>query len=384
LFITGHDRLPYGELPNGSQVAEISIPVPVESDSLGELNQAGFLQAFHDVARGYFTGLEEIPRIGMQYLDTPATGPKIHLAWGQHFQDDEITAVASHAYFDPDLASPNLQGTWFIGDQNLYSVNDYIFEIPSSWADENLGGLYLATGRYRDGGWSGMGPALFAYRPWIDDSGTPAPSGTHLAETALLLYESSSNTENIERCLNNYQHPDEWQGGAWVTTGTGKSAVLLAGTKGTGAKYWYGWVNPAGPEYPCVEEELLGEFTLCRLADGTPCPPEDLTECAGHNDFRGWWGARFDAQFIFYDPAHLAQVAAGELDSWEPQPYAALDIDEHLFLNPPVWDQEVLGTGVQRRNRIGAVAYDREGGLLYVLELYADEARPLVHVWRVQ
>ena len=167
-----------------------------------------------------------------------------------------------------------------------------------------------------------------------------------------------------------------------MTTSTGKSAVLFAGTKGTGAKYWYGFTNPAGPEYPCVEEELVDQFTMCRLADGTPCPGEDFTECEGHTSHRGWWGARFDAQFILYDPTDLAQVAAGEIESWAPQPYASLDIDEYLFLPPG--DPDMLGTGVQRRSRIGAVAYDRNNDLLYVLELYADEAKPVVHVWRVE
>ena len=384
LFITGHDRMACGELPNGSQVAEISIPAPVESGSLSELDQAEFLQEFHDVAAGYFTALEEIPRIGIEYLDAPATGPKIHLAWGQHFQDDITTTIASHAWFDPNLAAPNLQGTWFIGNQSLYNTNGYLFEIPTSWADEHAAGHYLGTGRYRDGGWGSMGPALFAYRPWIDISGTPAPSGTHLEETMLLLYESSENTENIERCLDGYQHPDEWEGGAWITTGSGKSAVLFAGTKGTGAKYWYGFTNPDGPEYPCVYQEDVEEYTVCRLADGTPCPAEDLTECEGHPDNRGWWSASFDAQFILYDPADLAQVAAGETDSWLPQPYDSLDLDEYLFLNPAGIEEDTLGTGVQRKYRIGAVAYDRDNDLLYVLELFADEAKPVVHVWKVQ
>ncbi|MEE8389618.1 MAG: hypothetical protein V3S14_02330, partial [Anaerolineae bacterium] len=382
LFVTGHDRLAYGELPNGSQVAEISIPVPVASDNLADLNQAGFIQGFHDVAAGLFTELEEIPRIGMQYLDTPATGPRIHLAWGQHFEPE--TPVATHAWFDPNLEVPDMQGTWFIGNQSFYSVNGYMFEIPTSWAGEHAAGRYLGTGRFRDGGWSGMGPALFAYRPWVDEAGTPASSGTHLEETMLLLYESSESTSNIEHSLNGYQHPDEWEGGAWITTNSGKSAVLFAGTKGTGAKYWYGWVNPAGPEYPCVEEGLVGQFTLCRLADGTPCPAEDLTECAGHNGNRGWWSARFDAQFILYDPADLARVAAGEIESWEPQPYASLDIDDHLFLNPAGVEEVMLGTGVQRIYRIGAVAYDRNNDLLYVLELFADDAKPVVHVWKVK
>jgi len=383
LFIMGHDRLAYGELPDGNQVAEISIPAPVVSDNLAALNQAAFLQGFHDVTTGFFTTLEELPRIGMQYLDTPATGPKIHLAWGQHFQDDADTQVASHAWFDPALSAPDMQGTWFIGNQSLYSVNGYMFEIPASWADEHAAGRYLGTGRFRDGGWSGMGPALFAYRPWVDGAGTPAPSGTHLAETALLLYESSENTENIERCLDGYQHPDMWEGGAWMTTNAGRSGVLFAGTKATGAKYWYGYTNPAGPEYPCVDRASVGEFPVCRLADGTPCPAEDLTECAGHPDNRGWWSAHFDAQFILYDPADLARVAAGGMASWEPQPYASLDIDEYLFLNPARVEEDMLGTGVQRTYRIGAVAYDRNNELLYVLELFADEAKPVVHVWSV-
>ncbi len=381
LFIMGHDRLAYGELPDGNQVAEVTIPVPIQAADVGSLNQAEFLQGFHDVAAGFFAGLDEIPRVGMQYLDRPETEPRIHLAWGQHLQPEP--PVASHAWFDPDLAAPQMQGPWFVGQQSLYSVNGYMLEIPADWAEAHTGGRPLGTGRFRDGGWSGMGPALLAYRPWVDEAGTPAPPGTYLDETVLLLYASSLDTPDIERCLAGYQHPDEWEGGAWITTAAGRSAVLFAGTKSTGARYWYGYVNPAGPDIPCVEEEMAGEFTVCRLADGTPCPPEDLHECAGHNDYRGWWSTRFDAQFMLYDPADLARVAAGEIPSWEPQPYATLDIDEHLFLNPAGVEPDMLGSGAQRRFRIGDVTFDRGSGLLYVLELFADEARPVVHVWRI-
>jgi hypothetical protein len=381
LFVTGHDRLASGILPNGSQIAEVSIPVPVVSKNLAELNQAKFIQGFHDAAYGLFPSPDEIPRIGMEYLDTAATGPKIHLAWVQHLQDE----VPSHAWIDPNLAAPNPQGTWYIGNQYIESVNGYLFEIPASWADVYAGGRYLAKGRYRDGGWSGQGPALFAYRPWIDDSGNPAPSGSRLSETVLLLYESSLNTDDVvSHSLNNYQHTDEWEGGAWIMTTTGKSAVMFAGTKGTGAKYWYGWINPAGAAFPCVETEFVSEFTVCRLANGSPCPPEDLTGCTGHSEYRGWWGTRFDAQIILYDPADLAQVATGAAESWAPQPYATLDIDDRLLLNPAGIEADMLGTGDQRRFRIGAVAYDRSSDLIYVLELFADEARPVFHVWRVR
>ncbi len=307
----------YGALPNGSQVAEISIPVPVISKNLTDLNQAAFLQTFQDVAQGLFDAYAEMPRIGMQYLSTAATSAKIHLAWGQHFHEDAVEQIPTHA--------------------------------------------------------------------WIDSSGTPASQGTRLEETVLLLYESSRDSDDVvNRSLSGYQHLDEWEGGAWITTTTGKSAVLFGGTKGTGAKYWYGWINPAGPDLPCVETAYVNDFTTCRLADGSACPPEDLTGCEGHSDFRGWWSSRFDAQFILYDPTDLAQVASGAMEPWEPSPYASVDIDEHLLLNPAGIEEDMLGTGVQRTYRIGAVAYHRSSNLIYVLEWFADEAKPIVHVWRVK
>ncbi len=378
LFITGHARM--DEMTDGDQIAEVSIPEPVISTSIDDLNYSSFLQGFHNIAEGFFADYVEIPRVGMQYLDHTATGPKIHLCWGQHISPDN--PGPTHAWFGPDLENPNVQGIWYVSNEASYNTNGYMLEIPTSWADEHVQGRSVGTGRFRDGGWSGMGPALFAYRPWMDESGTPATSGARLEATTLLRYASSQETDTIEQALNNYQHPDEWEGVAWLTTSTGKSAIVFAGTKGTGDKYWYGYINPQGPDMPCTSENA--PTPGCRMADGSVCPNEDMVECANHTSERGWWSARFDAYLILYDPDDLAQVAAGTIESWEPQPYASLDIDEHLFLNPTGIDPEQLGTGVQRRFRIGEVTYDRSNDLLYMLELFADEAKPVVHVWRVQ
>ncbi len=380
LFITGHDRLAYGELPGGGQVAEVDIPRPSLARTLDELPTARFLQPFAEVAAGHFEQLEEIPRIALQYLDHPDTGPLLHLAWGQHLQD---ASSPSHAWFRPALATGSFAGEWFLGTHHPYVTTGYMLRIPAAWADRHTAGRLIGTGRYRDGGQGGMGPALFAYRPWLPGGGAPAP-GTRLAATPLLLYASSLTTENIERCLDGYQHPDEWEGAAWLTTPRGASAVLFAGTKGTGARYWYGYVNPEGAHLPCVHGASVGQFTVCRLADGTPCPASDLVECAGHTSARGWWSSRFDAQLLLYDPDDLAAVAAGTLPAWQPQPYAALDVDRHLFFQPPPWDEETLGRGDQRRMRLGAADFDPDHGLLYVLELFGDGARPVVHVWRVR
>lgn len=91
-----------------------------------------------------------------------------------------------------------------------------------------------------------------------------------------------------------------------------------------------------------------------------------------------------DAQIIFYAPDDLARVATRQMQSWEPQPYATLDLDGFLFLNPAGIEIEMLGAGDQRRSRIGDVAFDRANGILYVLELFAENAKPVVHIWRIQ
>jgi hypothetical protein len=380
LFITGHDRLPYDELPDGSRVAEIGIPVPSLSRDVNALNRAEYVQELQDVTAGHFTEMEEIVRTGLLYLNTPATGPVIHVAWGQHIEPDPT--AATQGWFNADLANPDFQGPWFIESQSWYSVNDYMLEIPADWAGMYAGGRVVGTGRFKDGGWSGMGPVLIAYRPW-DENGAPYPPGAQIPATALLRYASSVETDQIEHCLNDYQHPDEWSGGAWLTTSDGRSAVLFAGAKSNGDKYWYGYIDQEAPTTPCVDTDVT-DFLTCRLRDGTPCPPEDFDGCANHNENRGWWSTRWDTQFLFYDPADLARVAAGELASWEPQPYAVLDIDEVMYFNPSGVEPSMIGSGDQRRYRIGDVAYDRQNGLLYVLELYADEAAPVVHVWRVR
>lgn len=382
LFVTGHDRMPYGELPDGSRVAEIAIPAPVVSRNVEDLPQARLIQPLVDVTGGLFAGIDEIPRLGMQYLDRPETGPRIHLAWGEHLPPPPDRPT--HAWFEPDLSAPRPRGSWFLDGLSPYAVNGYMLEIPESWANAHTSGRVLGTGRYRDGGLAGMGPALFAYRPWLDAAGTPPAPGATLPVTTLLHYQSTLETERIEKCLGGTQHADTWEGAAFLTTASGKSAVLFAGTKGVGERFWYGFLNPAGPDHPCVAGDFVSEYTTCRKADGTRCPAEELVECAGHTSSRGWWSSRFVGRLLLYDPDDLARVAAGTMEPWAPQPYAFLDVESWLYRNPSHVDLEEIGPGVQQRFRLGDVTFDRQNGLLYLLELYADEARPVVHVFRVR
>jgi hypothetical protein len=342
LFGTGH---------NWNQwVSEISIPVPANSPAkdVNDLNTATTLQEFHDIRGDLFDHLDfEIPRAGLAYLPPQGeqTSGKLHFCWGQHLQEERD--ALSHGWCELGLSDPQPAGAWSIGDHSSYSTNDYLFNIPQVWAGaigpiaSTVPGTYLATGRFRDGGWGGQGPSLFAYAPW--NEGNPPEPGSRLPAIPLLLYDNSEVETPSTHTMADYHHSDEWSGGAWLTTGgsseAGAAAVVFVGTKGQG-NCWYG--NPDGPCLDCED--------------------------------RGWWSDRFVGQILFYDPAELAAVARGEMETWEPQPYATMDIDEYLY--------HVEST--QQPSHLGAAGFDRERGRLYVFEPLADGDKPLVHVWQVE
>jgi hypothetical protein len=335
LFGTGHDWNTY--------VSEISIPQPIISPSKNpnELNTAGTLQPFQDI-KGGLVGSLEIPRVGLAYLPpqgAQASG-KLYFAWAQHMGEGESNP--SHGWAELDLANPQSAGLWRIGDYWNFVTGDYLFAIPPEWADTYAPGMYLATGRYRDGGQGAQGPSILAVAPW--NAGNPPAAGSTLPAIPLLMY-GNVYTEGSATMID-YHHSDEWNGAAWLTAG-GKSAVIFAGTKGLGEN-WYG------------------------CSDGTVWePPYPEGGCPDHD--RGWWSTAFEARIIFYDPADLAAVALGNLEAWQPQPYSVMVIDDVLYH----LEHE------QQKSRVGAAAFDRERGLLYVLELFGDGDKPLVHVWRV-
>ncbi|MBU0705199.1 MAG: hypothetical protein KKC18_15220, partial [Chloroflexi bacterium] len=320
-------------------VSEVSIPVPIISASrnVDDLNAAQTLQEFHDI-RGDLFGYMEMPRVGLAYLPPQGaqTTGKLYFCWAPHL--DEGATNPSHGWCDLDLSNPQPAGPWRIGDHWNYVTADYIFDIPQAWADAYTPGMYLATGRYRDGGQGGKGPSLFAYGPW--NEGNPPAPGATLSATPLLLYGNAY--EENPPAMNAYHDSDEWNGAAWLTAGD-KSAVIFVGTKGQG-KCWYG------------------------CADGTDEPPWP-DDCN-----RGWWSDSFVGQILFYNPADLAAVARGEMEPSEPQPYATLEIDEYLYhiQSPQQW------------HHVGAASFDRERGLLYIFEPLADGDKSLVHVWRVE
>jgi hypothetical protein len=335
IFGTGHNWNQY--------ISEINIPVPVVSLSqdVNDLNTAGTLQEFQNVRGNLYDGRFEdweIPRVGLVYLPRQGsqTTDKLYFGWGVHLQ--ELDDGPSHGWCELDLSNPQPAGIWRIGGYVNYVSTDYMFEIPQAWADAYTPGQYLATGRFRDGGQGAEGPSLIAYGPW-NEGNPPAPDST-LSATPLILYGSVY--EENPPAMNDYHHSDEWSGAAWLSAGN-DSAVIFVGTKGQG-ECWYG------------------------CADGTDAPPWP-DDCN-----RGWWSTSFVGQMLFYDPSDLAAVAQGEMQPFEPQPYATLDLDPYLY--------HIAST--QQWYHVGAADFDRERGLLYIFEPLADGDKPLLHVWRAE
>jgi phage gp46-like protein len=339
LYAVGHDW--------DMQVGEITIPEPVApgDNGLDGLNRAETLQALTDVRSGVapLDRLTEMVRAGMAHLPAQGrqTGPKLYLCFGEHMEDGDEDAL-SLMWCEPDLTGA--QGAWRVDAESPYAVNDYMFEIPLAWAATNTPGKLLATGRFRDGGWSGQGPSLFAIGPW--NAGNPPADGAVLDATPLLRYDSTEGDEEPFATMDDYHHSDEWSGGAWLTADT-RAAVVFVGTKGIG-ECWYG------------------------LPDGTVWPDEPPYPSDPAGD-RGWWSDSFEGQMLFYDPSDLAAVARGEMQPNEPQPYATRALDDALLHT----------SGGQQKQHVRACAFDAERGVLYVVEPLADGDRSIVHAWRV-
>jgi hypothetical protein len=299
----------------------------------------------------------EIPRSGLAYLPAiePGNKGKLHFCFGQHFQ---FELTASHGWSELTLANPKTAGPWRLDDFTNYVTNGYLCPIPDEWSKANLPGYRLATGRFRDGQWGGLGPALLAYKP-PQEPGPPV--GTVLREVVPLMMYGTPVPGQAELVIdpqhrmNGFSEADEWSGVAWI--GGKQPAVVFVGTKALG-KTWYGFAN--GVVYPIGddENEVIPEV-----------PPFPF-------DARGWWSSDIAAQLLFFDPADLAAVAKGTKKTWEPQPYAMLDLTPYLY--DPGFSHERY-----KRYLLGACAVDNVRGYLYVIERQADEDKSLVHVLKV-
>jgi hypothetical protein len=282
---------------------------------------------------------------------------RLYSAWSFHYTVTGDKHASISCCDASDLSGSAKHGAWYVGTPGEPPINammgDWLFTVPQDWADAHCSGRTLVVGRCRDGGLSGLGPTLYAFAPV--GGATPAPDAA-LGFTTLLQYGPVEGTDNVHfpDAIDGYNHADEWRGAEWISAegqGAGaQSAVAVIGNKALGHN-WYGY-HGEGMRHDWV------------IAD-VPYPDFYETDPDG----KGWRAHNRQPMVIFFDPADLAEVADGTRVPHEPQPYAALRLDEDLFFGS--------------NHEIFSATFDSENHILYAVEFIRElEGRLIVHAWR--
>ena len=321
-------------------VSEFSIPTPVisENKDLAELNRATTLQPFVDITAGRQTqGLTGTTLGDIQYIAARGNQDEATLHWVLYEYYMPRQEQTSFGWANLELDNLNSLGMWRLEDFNFSATSKYLFEIPESWSSRYTPNLYLAAGRYRSVNGGSWGPALYATGPATELCGTAPADGDQLRAEQLLYYP------DIHHTIENHSNADGWTDGAWLTVAN-KAAVIFAGSKALRT----------------IDNGLL--YYGAAGTDG----------CG----YKGYHGEPYIGAILFYDPADLAAVANGELESWQPQPYAVFNVEDVLF-----------NQGCRDGGILGGVAFDRQRSLLYVIEMGVHEGQwgrvPIVHVWQL-
>ena len=337
----------------GDRIGQISIPVPVLSDSFDALPRATVLQPLTDITGGWKDNCTYNEDCMYREIDGLAYLSEVDkIVWNLNDWYN-VGAYDQDSLGWSNLDMSNARGVWHIGprpsDDNLFhnaKTCNYLFTAPKAFADTYLNGKRLIAGNTREAGANGgsQGPTLYASAPWED--GSPPDSGQELDALPLLYYREwidcvwdwpdiKANPQPGDCDFPGYRAFDHWNGGAWIDAG-GKSTVLIVGRKGLGPNC-YGNV-----------------------------------ECADHCDTsQGYHAYPYDPQILFYDPQDLIEVIQGLRDPWSVLPTETYSISD-VVLNPSCAEP-------------GAAAYDRERSILYITEQQAGpDGETVVHVWEVR
>lgn len=336
-----------------SPIMEISIPEPVNSKNINELNQAQALQPFTKVD----TGLDDEVIRGLSYI---STSDRFYFGQGKgSYWDDARPSVGS---FVPDMSNPQTQGTWHLGGMGETGVNYFaiepgalddklsagdhgrtMFEIPQAWADQYTGGKTLLTGRST----ARIGSMhLYAIAPWDESSVAPEDWDSNaqapvydgkVKYTRLLEYQ---NTDG--KAGEGYGWSDSWIGGAWFEDGNNQ-ALVFSTIDGYGNIFY----NNGSGRVNCNENAKV--------------------------------------VLKFFNPDDLAAVVQDDMEVYEPKPYANLNITPYLMHD--YFGEELTPNRSDEAVVIG-MAYDKVRNFIYIseLEVYGGSdgnVYPVFHVFKL-
>ena len=341
LIAFGHDHRHH--------IAEISIPKPVHSYDISDIRRSTLLKPFVDLWPNIYDG-NVAPDgggnrvVGLAYHSgTSHIEERLYYTISNSYTTDSEAPVLGS--FSLDLSSA--KGAWHVGGvppENIFPglVSRIIFQIPQHWADQYTGGKSLVVGStYISGsGTPSRGTTLYAVMPW--ENGENPEDNSYVAATNLVRYGSGY---SFDKEMLNYSGGEIAEGGSWISMAD-KSSIAIVMKRSIG-DYWYG--------------DTKGQ-QRCRY---------DIPEPSWGG--KGYGYTNSSPRIMLYNPADLAEVALGNKNSWEPQPYMAFDLGQ--------FSQNEGGQG-----RSGVIAYDDHNGYLFFMEFNGDPAYrygySIIHVWK--
>ena len=320
-----------------NQVAEVSIPAPVNSTDANALPYATFLQPFADPTEGH---LADVGTDGVSLAGLMVHGNRL-IGTASVYYDANNTQQLSHFSHSLQLNELSFSGwtrVWDLGKTGL--VSGFMSLVPSEW--QPLLGGPAATGQccipiVTRTSW---GPAAFAFNPSQIGQATTAA-------TPLVYY--------------NDLHPTLGQWAASSPTyGSSTEMGGLAIIGGTRTALYVGR-NGMGPN-------CYGNGTADQSLAGTIGPDGEKYCYDPTNSSKGTHGYPYRYQLWAYDLNDFADVKAGVKQPWDVTPYGVWPLD----LPTP-----------EATVRVGGVGYDAQRQILYVSQLSADrdgyEYRPVIH-----
>jgi hypothetical protein len=323
LFVGGHAW-------DAGSLAQVSIPPTLGTGDWATLPEATVLQPFADVTDGSFDS-------GWTLYGTMPWSDRLIVAASIYY-DAAGNQATSHAASSLDLS----ESGDFTGFEAIdaaappRSQGGYMTAIPVEW-QSLLGGPAL-TGQCCIPiiSATSSGPAATVFDP--DDIGAD-PSGTTLLWYPLEHEIADGTSQN-----DTFNLATEVVGVAFPT---GSRSVLFVGRHGTGP-YCYG----IGTDDPSLHGNPTGEGSIYCY------DPVDSS--------KGTHSYPYRHQVWAYDAAELVAVVNGDIEPWEPRPYA-------------VWELEgIVDDGTA--TAVGA-AYDPATGRLYMTDAYGEQ--PQVHVFQI-
>ena len=347
-FSFGGKQLTYNPVNNslfvGSRrgnVAEVSIPSPVNASNVNAMPFATYLQSFFDPTEGR---LSQVATSGVNLDGLLVYDNKLY-GTASIFYDANNTQRVSHYARSLQLGERSFEGwsqVWETGRTGF--VSGMMAVIPDEWR-ERLGGV-AATGQccipiVTRTSW---GPAAFAFDP--TQIGQPT-----VGATPLVYYTDDHATLGAWSGSNPTYGATIAMGGMAIVAGT--RTALFFGRNGLGEHcYGNGTNNQA-------LHETMG-------ADGSHWCYDPTSSDKGSHAYP------YRYQIWAYDLNDFADVRSGAKQPWEVVPYG-------------VWPFEVPTpeAGV----RIGGVGYDPVTQTVYLSQLSADQDgysyRPAIHVLKI-